>query len=133
MQRSRWPEKTDRPGLKPAPDAPTLQGMKNQRTAQPPAERWTRPDEYVEAMAFKRTARRKRAPKGRTQPESPRLLLSTLPFLALIGLLAILAVAIMVIAFPGSQPQQRAAGTPERHQGVAQKGWFQEAQKEFHH
>lgn len=107
--------------------------MKKQRTAESPAERWTRPGDYVEALARKRTARRRRAAKGRTEPEVPRLLLSTLPFLALMVLLAVLAVAIMVIAYPGSQPQPRAAKTPEREQGVAARGWFQEAQKQFHH
>ena len=55
--------------------------MKKQRTAESPAERWTRPGDYVEALARKRTARRRRAAKGRTEPEVPRLLLSTLPFL----------------------------------------------------
>ena len=81
-------------------------------------------------MARRRTERRKREPKPRTQPESPRLLLSTLPFLALIAALAVLAVAIMVTAFPGNQPQLR-SNAPEHRQGYAPKGWFQEAEKEF--
>jgi len=93
---------------------------------------WTRVEDYLGAMARRRTERRKREPKPRTQPEAPRLLLSTLPFLALIAALAVLAVAIMVMAFPGGQPQQRPR--PVQHeQGVAAKGWFQEAQREFHH
>lgn len=91
---------------------------------------WTRLEDYVSAMARRRTERRKRAPKPRTEPESPRLLLSTLPFLALIAALAILAVAIMITAFPGNQPQLRSNG-PEHRQGYAPKGWFQEAEKEF--
>ena len=108
--------------------------MKKQRTAESPAERWTRPGDYVEAMARKRTARRRhRTVTGRTEPQVPRLLLSTLPFLALMVLLAVLAVAIMVTAYPGSQPQPAAAKTPEREQGVAARGWFREAQKQFHH
>jgi hypothetical protein len=81
-------------------------------------------------MARRRTARRQRGPKPRTQPEAPRLLLSTIPFLALIAALAILAVAIMIVAWPGSQPQP--AHRPVQHeQGVAPKGWFQEAEKDF--
>jgi hypothetical protein len=59
-------------------------------------------------------------------------MLSTIPFLVLLALLGLLAIAIMIIAFPGSQP----IATPRpqvREQGVAQPGWFQEAQKEMHH
>ena len=93
---------------------------------------WTRPDDYVGAMARKRSFRRAREPKPRTQPERPRLLLSTVPFLALLSLLAVLAVAIMIIAFPGSQPQVREPAPAAKEQGVAQRGWFQEAQKEMH-
>ena len=55
-----------------------------------------------------------------------------MPFLSLIGLLAILAVAIMILAFPGSQPQQKPRSAPQHEKGVAQRGWFQEAQKDFH-
>ena len=94
-------------------------------------ERWTRPDDYLGALARRRTARRKRETRSRTQPESPRLLLSTIPFLALIAALAIMAVAIMVIAWPGSQPQP-APMQAQHEQGVAAKGWFQNAAKEFH-
>ena len=92
---------------------------------------WTRPEDYVTAMAVKRTARRKREPRPRTEPQMPRFSLSTLPFLALLGALALLAVGIMVVAFPGSQPQPKPQQVAAREQGVAGKGWFQEAQKEF--
>jgi hypothetical protein len=106
--------------------------MKNKGELAPPeSSGWTRAEDYLSAMARRRTERRKREPKPRTQPESPRLLLSTLPFLALIAALAVLAVGIMITAFPGSQPQPRPS--PAEHRpGVAAKGWFQEAQKEFH-
>jgi hypothetical protein len=93
---------------------------------------WTRPDAYIEALARKRSFRRRNADRQRTQPERPRLLLSTAPFMALIGLLAVLAVLIMILAFPGSQPQQKARQLAQKEQGVAQPGWFQEAQKEMH-
>lgn len=98
--------------------------------APPEHRRWTRPDDYLGALARRRTARRQREPGPRTQPESPRLLLSTIPFLALLAALAILAVAIMIIAWPGSQPQP-AQKSVAREQGVAAKGWFQDAEKEF--
>lgn len=93
---------------------------------------WTRPDAYLGAMARKRSFRRRNADRQRTQPERPRLLLSTVPFLALIGLLGILAVAIMIVAFPGNQPQQELKQAVQKEQGVADRGWFQEAQKEMH-
>jgi hypothetical protein len=93
--------------------------------------RWTRADDYLGAMARRRTARRERENRSRTQPESPRLLLSTIPFLALIAALAIMAVAIMVIAWPGSQPQP-VPRQAQHEQGVAAKGWFQKAAKDFH-
>ena len=48
-----------------------------------------------------------------------------------LGAGGILPVAITIIAFPGNQPVQRPR--PEQHQqGVAERGWFQEAQKEMH-
>lgn len=108
--------------------------MKRQGLTESPTGKWTHADDYIGAMARKRTFRRgRRRVKERTEPESPQLLLSTIPFLALIGLLAVLAVAIMFIALPRSHPQQRAAQVVQKEQGVAPKGWFQEAQKEFHH
>ena len=56
-------------------------------------------------------------------------MLSTLPFLALIGALAILAAAIILAAWPGRTSRRPAAGTVE--QGTAAPGWFEEARKEF--
>ena len=94
---------------------------------------WTRPDDYIAALARKRTFRRSRNDRQRTQPEAPRLLLSTLPFIALFVLLAVLGIAIMVAAFPGSQPPSKPKADTPKEQGVAQRGWFQEAQKEMHH
>ena len=94
---------------------------------------WTRPDAYLGAMARKRSFRRAHGEKRRTQPESPRMMLSTLPFAALIVLLGVLAVAIMIIAFPRSQPVPRGQQIAAKEQGRAERGWFQEAQKEMHH
>jgi hypothetical protein len=70
--------------------------------------------------------------RDRTEPESPQLLLSTIPFLALIGLLGILAVAIMFAALPGNHPPPKPAAVAQKELGVAPKGWFQKAEKEFH-
>ena len=106
--------------------------MEKSRVAESEGPRWTRPDDYVTALARRRTARRDREPRRRTQPEAPRLLLSTAPFLVLLALLGVLAVAIMVAAFPGGSEQPRSQHVAQREQGVAAKGWFQEAQKEFH-
>ena len=105
---------------------------KEDLTTPAPWRAWTSPDAYIEAMARKRTARRSRRERQRTEPEAPRLLLSTLPFLALIIFMAVLTVAIMVAAMPGSAPQPKAPQIAQHEQGVAAKGWFQEAQKEFH-
>jgi anti-sigma factor RsiW len=105
--------------------------MKNKGELAPPeSPRWTQADDYLGAMARRRTARRQREPGRRTQPESPRLLLSTIPFIALIAALAILGIGIMIIAWPGSQPQPTPKPVPHE-QGVAAKGWFQEAEKDF--
>jgi hypothetical protein len=93
---------------------------------------WTRPETYIGELVRKRRFRRDHAEKPRTQPESPRLLLSTVPFLAVMVLLAVIAVGIMIVAFPGSQPQPKPRPTPQKETGVAQRGWFQEAEREFH-
>jgi hypothetical protein len=106
--------------------------MKRQGVTESPAGRWTRPEDYLGAMARKRSFRRNRRRAQRSQPESPRLLLSTVPFAAMITLLAVLGIAIMVTAFPLSQPHEEAVQVAQREQGVAARGWFQEAQREFH-
>lgn len=106
---------------------------RKQELAEPPPQgAWTRPDAYIGALARKRSFRRAREDRTRTQPESPRLLLSTLPFLALMALLAVMVIAIAVMAFPGSQPKVGAGHASPKERGVAQRGWFQEAQKQFH-
>lgn len=85
---------------------------------------WTRVDDYLVALARRRTERRRREPKPRTQPENPRAGLSTLPFLALILALAVLASAIVVTAWPGRErppPKPRPASAEP---GTAPPGWF---------
>ena len=107
--------------------------MKRHEVTESPAGKWTRPEDYLGAMARKRSFRRKPGRRQRTEPEAPRLLLSTVPFLALIALLGVLAVAIMIAAFPATQGQEKAFQPAPKEQGVAAKGWFQEAQRQFHH
>ena len=107
--------------------------MKRDGVTESPAGRWTRPEAYLGAMALKRTFRRRRPPpEARSEPESPRLMLSTLPFLVVIGLLGVLAVGIIIAAFPGTQPPIQAPQLAQRQQGVAPRGWFQEAERDFH-
>ncbi len=95
-----------------------------------PGREWTRPEEYVTALARRRTARKAREPKPRTQTDQPHFLLSTLPFLLLFAALAVITIGMVAMAWPGSQPQPKPKLVAER--GVAAKGWYQEAQKEFH-
>lgn len=92
---------------------------------------WTRTEDYVFALLRRRTVRREWELKPRTQPEIPRALLNTVPFLALIAALGVLGIAIMIAAFPGSRPRPRPT-VEMKEQGLAAKGWFQEAQKDFH-
>ena len=98
----------------------------------PPGDGWTRPEAYIGALARKRSYRRAREDKPRSQPVAPRAWLSTVPFLAILAVLAVLAVAIILIAFPGTQPSEKPKAPAAHEQGVAQRGWFQEAQKQFH-
>ena len=105
--------------------------MKEDGELAPAKEPWVRVDTYFLSLARRRTARRARSPGPRTEPEAPRFLLSTLPFLTLIGGLAVLAVAIAITAWPASQPPPTPAKPAPRELGIAPRGWFQEAQKEF--
>lgn len=105
--------------------------MKQKLVDPGPEGEWTKPETYVEAMVRTRTFRRAHRERPRTQPERPRLLLSTVPFVLLLMLLGVLAVAIMILAFPGNQPEQKPPQLAARERGVAPRGWFQEAQKEM--
>ena len=107
--------------------------MDEQRLSAPAVRRWTGPNEYIDGLVRRRTSRGTRLPTGqRTEPEAPRMLLSTLPFVALLAALGVLAVAIMIAAWPvhDAKPSSRQLTLHEK--GTAAKGWFQEAQKEMH-
>jgi hypothetical protein len=102
-----------------------------EKIASPPGPAWTSPDDYIGAMARKRSYRRAREP-GSGRATSPTGL-STVPLAAILAVLAVLVVAIMIAAFPGSQPAPKAKASTVHEKGVAPRGWFQEAQKEMHH
>jgi hypothetical protein len=95
------------------------------------ARRWTRIDTYLEALARRGTARRRRRISARTEPEAPRLMLSTLPFVATMIVLVILVILFAVAAWPPAQPEFRPK-PQHRELGTAPRGWFQNAQREFH-
>jgi len=106
--------------------------MKRGGVTESPAGKWTRAEDYVEALARRRTSRHGRRSPARSQPEAPSLLLSTLPYVTLLALLAVLALGIIVAAYPGTQPQVKALPAPAKEQGVAPRGWLQEAERDFH-
>lgn len=58
------------------------------------------------------------------------MLLSTLPFAALIAVLGMLMVAIAVTAWPASQPSFEPKSA-DAELGTAAPGWFEEARKDF--
>lgn len=93
-------------------------------------QRWTRIDDYLGGLTWRRKARRLRRLETRSEPEAPRLMLSTLPFAALIAVLGMLIVAFAIAAWPGSQrdfePQKA-----KQELGTAPRGWFEEAKKEM--
>ena len=101
-----------------------------EKTTSPPGSAWTSPDDYIGAMARKRSYRQAREPRsGRVTSATG---LSTIPLAAIIAVLAVLVVSIMIVAFPGSQPAPKTKPSAVHEQGVAPRGWFQEAQKQFH-
>ena len=93
---------------------------------------WTQPNDYVAALARKRTARKSRDPDPKNQHEATRFPVHMLPFVALMIVLAVLVIATIMIAFPGSQPEFKPMPVDQRQQGYAPKGWLKEAEKEFH-
>ena len=105
--------------------------MKDEELSTTRAGAWTRAEDYVLALAQRRTARRSRRIGQRTQPETPLFSLSTLPFLILIGAVTLLAAAIIVTAWPVNRPPREKP--PQANEiGTASKGWFDEARREFH-
>jgi hypothetical protein len=95
------------------------------------ARAWTRPEDYWPTRRPARSgkpAKNRRRPSGdRGDPiEGGRLSLTALPYLVMLAGLAIMAVTIMMMAWPGN----RTAFSPPKPQavevGTAPKGWLQE-------
>ena len=105
---------------------------KEKITSPPPGASWTGPDAYIGALARKRRYRHAREGEPRSRPPTPPAGLSAVPLAAILAVLAVLVVAITITAFPGSQPPPRPRPPAVHEQGVAPRGWFQEAQKEMH-
>jgi hypothetical protein len=95
--------------------------------------RWTRAEDYIQSLLRLRRARRAHLPPPRTEPETPRFSLSTLPFLALLAGLGVMAVAIAIAAWPGNQPPPVVYAAVQAERGVAPPGWFEDAKREMHH
>jgi hypothetical protein len=106
---------------------------KEKITSPTPGAAWTRPDAYIGALARRRSYRHARERKPSNQPAEPRAWLSTIPFAAILALLAVVVVGIVIIAFPGNQPRPKPKQPAVHEQGIAPRGWLQEAQKEMHH
>lgn len=107
---------------------------KDSKLAPPPARpagAWTRPQDYWASLARRRTARRRHEPEAlRTEPDEPRLSLSTLPFLALLIAMAVLAAGIIVAAWPGREKPQAQPEAEERERGTAPPGWLERSQRD---
>jgi hypothetical protein len=96
----------------------------------PQAKRWTRPEDYVVALARLRSARQRHQVQPRSEPEEPRAMLGTVPFLVLTAALAMLALAIIASAWPGHEPPQ-AKPAAASEQGRAPPDWFDKAKREL--
>lgn len=94
------------------------------------ANSWTRIEAYLAPM--RRAGGRLRRLDPRSEPESPKVMLTTLPFGALLLGFLILSVAIAIAAWPPSQPDLPVASPIVHDLGSAPKGWFQKAQRQFH-
>lgn len=91
---------------------------------------WARIDTYVVSLARSRSARRRSAPQPRTQPEHPRALLGTWPFLLVILAFGAMAVPVLIAAWPARErpaPPAPAVTQP----GTAPADWFDRARKEM--
>jgi hypothetical protein len=94
----------------------------------PAARSWTRIDSYLWGARRRRSAAsRRRSAKPARDPDPPRPLLNTVPFLVLILALAVITVAIVMLARPGGLRQQgRSAPTQQTAEpGTAPPGWLE--------
>ena len=112
--------------LRSAAAAPRLARVNdNEPTARRQAgNRWERIDHYLVSLSRSRRLQRQRRPKPRSEPENPRALLSTVPFVALILGLAVVAFAVIVAAWPGRERKRAPVQPQERELGRAPPGWI---------
>ena len=92
---------------------------------------WTRVEDYIVALARRRTARHKREgrPRGRMDGDGPTPTLGTVPFIVMMAAFALLIVAIAGLAWPiHEQPQRQRA---EKELGTAAPGWLEDAEQEM--
>ncbi len=92
---------------------------------------WTRIDDYAVPMRRRQRAARHRVRlKPRTEPESPRFGLSTLPFVLLLLVLLVLMVSFAIAAWPGRAERRAAQPQPASAEfGTAPSGWLSAPQK----
>ncbi|MBV9528546.1 hypothetical protein [Sphingomonas sp.] len=109
--------------------------MKKDGLAPPPAARdWTRIDDYLVHMRRRDAASRsRRRLRPRSEPETPRFMMSTLPFLALLAILGVMTIAMMIVAWPGEESSVRSPppSSAVHEAGTAPRGWLQEARREM--
>ena len=86
--------------------------------------RWTRPEDYIDMGRLWRrsAARARRRLRPRTEPERPRFLLGTAPFMLLILAMMVIAVSIIVSAIPGRRYEPPKPQPAEV--GNAPRGWL---------
>jgi hypothetical protein len=88
---------------------------------------WTRIDVYLRSLQRRRShSRRKLSARLSKEEEPSRLLSSSLPFVALILGLALIAFAIFSLAAPGMLSQQPKPEPKPRELGTAPPGWIDE-------
>ena len=117
--------------MRSAPAKPKGLQVEKDKLAPPRSRAWTRVEDYILSLARLRTSRRRYELKPRTQPDEPRLALSTLPFLALIGALFMLMVVIALAAWPGRERPLPKPQPEVKEQGTAPAGWFDDAKRDF--
>ena len=96
------------------------------------ARAWTRPEDYWPtrrpARSSKPAKNRLRSSGDRGDPiEGGRLSLTAVPYLLMLAGLAVLAVAIMIMAWPGRRTPVPPPSQPQTVEvGTAPRGWLQE-------
>ena len=100
---------------------------KHDHLAPPPPRRerrtWTRAEDYLPNRRRRRSAPRKDPGERPEAASGARPLLGMVPFMLLMFALGVLAVAIMIAAYPG-QVHPAKAPQPVKEDGVAAPGWL---------